>query len=65
MICIPVVQAWNISYLEAIKELLNSPHFCQIVGHVIIVAVVFFLYLFCHELSVSPDEKSSNAELFG
>jgi hypothetical protein len=65
MIRIPVVQVWDISYLKSIKKLLHSSHFCQIVGHLIVVAVVFFLYLFCHKLRVSPDEKSPNAELFG
>jgi hypothetical protein len=63
MIRIPVVQAWDISYLEAIKKLLHSSHFYQIFYHLIIVAVVLFLYLFCHELRVSLDEKSPNAEL--
>jgi hypothetical protein len=60
MICIPVVQAWDISYLEAIKKLLHPSYFCQIFCHLIIVAVVLFLYLFCYELRVSP-----NAELLG
>jgi hypothetical protein len=65
MICIPVVQAWDISYLKAIKKLLHPSHFCQIFSHLIIVAVILFLYLFCHKLRVSSDEKSSNVELFG
>jgi hypothetical protein len=65
MIRIPVVQAWDISYLEAIKKFLHSSHFCQILCHLIIVAVVLFLYLFCHELRVSSGEKSPNAELLG
>jgi hypothetical protein len=43
----------------------HSSHFCQIIGHLIIVAVVLFLYLFDHELRVSPDEKSLNTELLG
>jgi predicted benzoate:H+ symporter BenE len=65
MIRVPVVQAWGVSYLEAIKKLLHSSYFCQIIGHLIVVAVVLFLYLFGHELRVSPDEKSPNAKLFG
>jgi hypothetical protein len=65
MIHVPVVQAWDISYLEAIKKLLNSSYFCQIIGHLIIVAAVPFLYLFGHELRVSPDEKLPNTELLG
>jgi hypothetical protein len=65
MIYVPVVQAWDVSYLEAIKKLLHSLYFYQIIGHLIIVAVVLFLYLFCHELRVPPDEKSPNAELLG
>jgi hypothetical protein len=47
------------------KKLLYSSHFCQIFCHIIVVAAILFLYLFCHELRVSPDEKSPNAELLG
>jgi hypothetical protein len=47
------------------KKLLNSLYFCQIISHLIVVAAVLFLYLFGHELGVSPDEKLSNAELLG
>jgi hypothetical protein len=47
------------------KKILHSLHFSQIFCHLIIVAVVLFLYLFCHELRVSPDEKSPNVELIG
>jgi dolichyl-phosphate-mannose--protein O-mannosyl transferase len=65
MICILVVQAWDISYLKTIKKLLYSSHFYQIFCHLIVVAVVLFLYLFCHELRVSLDEKSPNDELLG
>jgi uncharacterized membrane protein len=65
MIHVSVVQAWDISYLEAIKKLLHSSYFCPIIIHLIIVAVVLFLYLFSHELRISSDEKSLNAELFG
>jgi hypothetical protein len=65
MIRVSVVQAWDISYLEVIKKLLHSSYFCQIIGHLIIVAAVLFLYLFGHELRVSPDEKLPNAELLG
>jgi hypothetical protein len=65
MIRIPVVQAWDISYLEAIKKLLHSSHFRQIFYHLIVVAGVLLLYLFCYELRVSPDEKSPNAKLLG
>jgi hypothetical protein len=63
MIRIPVVQAWDVSYLEAIKKLLHSSYLCQIIGHLIVIAAVLILYFFCHELRVSPDEKSPNAEL--
>jgi hypothetical protein len=65
MIRIPVVQAWDISYLETIKKRLHFSHFYQIFCHLIIVAAVLFFYLFYHELKVSPDEKSPNAELLG
>jgi hypothetical protein len=65
MIRILVVQAWDISYLEAIKKLLHSLHFSQIFCHLVVVAAVLFLYLFCYQLSISPDEKSLNAELLG
>jgi hypothetical protein len=65
MIRILVVQAWDISYLEAITKLLHSSHFCQIFCHLIVVAAVLLLYLFCHELRVSSDEKSPNAKLLG
>jgi hypothetical protein len=65
MIRILVVQAWDISYLEAIKKLLHSSHFCQIFYHLIIVVVVLFLYSFCYQLRVSPDEKLLSAELHG
>jgi hypothetical protein len=51
--------------LKAIKKLLYPSHFCQILCHLIVVAVVLFLYLFCHELRVSPYEKSPNDELLG
>jgi succinate dehydrogenase/fumarate reductase cytochrome b subunit len=47
------------------KKLLHSLHFCQIFCHLIIVAAVLFLYLFCYKLRVSSDEKSLNAELLG
>jgi hypothetical protein len=63
MIHILVVQAWGISYLEDIKKFLHSSHFYQIFCHLTVVAAILFLHLFCHELRVSPDEKSSNAEL--
>jgi hypothetical protein len=62
MIRVPVVEAWDISYLEAIKKLLHSSYFCQIISHLIIVAAVLFLYLFGHDLRVSLDEKSLNTE---
>jgi hypothetical protein len=65
MICVSVVQAWDVLYLEAIKKLFHSSYFYQIISHLIVVAAVLFLYLFCHELRVSPDEKSSNAKLLG
>jgi hypothetical protein len=65
MICILVVQAWDISYLKVIKKLLHYSHFCQILCHLIVVVVILFLYLFYHELRVSPNEKSLNVELLG
>jgi dolichyl-phosphate-mannose--protein O-mannosyl transferase len=65
MIRMLVVQAWDISYLKAIKKLLHPLHFCQIFCHLIIIPAVLFLYLFYHELRVSSDEKSLNAELLG
>jgi hypothetical protein len=65
MICVSVVQAWDVSYLEAIKKLLHSSYFSQIIGHLIVIAAVLFLYLFGHELRVSLDEKSPNTELLG
>jgi uncharacterized membrane protein YuzA (DUF378 family) len=65
MIRILVVQAWDILYLEVIKKLFHSSHFCQILYHLIVVAAVLFLYLFCHKLRVSPDEKSPNVKLLG
>jgi uncharacterized membrane protein len=65
MIRILIVQAWDISYLEVIKKLFHSSQFYQIFCHLIIVAVVLFLYLFCYQLRVYSDEKSPNAELHG
>jgi hypothetical protein len=65
MICISVVQAWGISYFKAIKELLQPSHFCQVFCHLITVAVVLLLHLFCYQLRNSPDEESSNAKLSG
>jgi hypothetical protein len=65
MICISVVQTWDISYFEAIKELLQPSHFCQVLRHLIAVAVILFLYLFHYQLRISPDEESPNAKLFG
>jgi hypothetical protein len=47
------------------QKLLYSLHFCQIFYHLIVIAAVLFLYLFCHEQRVSSDEKSPNAELLG
>jgi hypothetical protein len=65
MIRIPVVQSWDISYLKAIKKLLHYSHFYQIFCHLVIVAAILLLYLFCHELRVSLDEKLSNTEILG
>jgi hypothetical protein len=50
--------------------MLDDPHLgCPGVGHIIPRShqktYPFFLYLFCHELRVSPDEKLPNAELLG
>jgi dolichyl-phosphate-mannose--protein O-mannosyl transferase len=65
MISIVVVKMWDILHFKAIKELLHSSHFCQILSHLIIVAVVFFLHLFCYQLEISPDKESLNAEIHG
>jgi hypothetical protein len=65
MIHVPVVQEWDVSYLEGIKKILHSSYFCQIISHLIVVAAILFLYLFGHELRVSPDEKLPNVELIG
>jgi dolichyl-phosphate-mannose--protein O-mannosyl transferase len=50
MICISVVQMWDISYFKAIKELLHPSHFCQVFCHLITVVVIFFLHLFHYQL---------------
>jgi hypothetical protein len=47
------------------KKLLYSSHFYQIFCHLVVVALVLFLYLFCYQLRVSSDEKLPNAELLG
>jgi hypothetical protein len=47
------------------QKLLHSSHFYQIFYHLIVVAAVLHLYLFCHEMRVSSDEKSPNVELLG
>jgi hypothetical protein len=65
MIYILVVQAWDISYFEAIKELLQPLHFCQVFCHLIAVAIILFLHLFRYLLRISLDQKSPNAKLFG
>jgi hypothetical protein len=65
MICIMVVQTWDISYFKAIKELLNSSHFYQIFSHLVIVAVIFFLHLFCYQLGISLDKETPNVEILG
>jgi hypothetical protein len=65
MIHISVVQVWDMLYLKAIKKLLHSSYFCPIIIHLIGVAAILFLYLFSHELRISSDEKSLNAELLG
>jgi hypothetical protein len=52
-------------YFKAIKELLHSSHFCQILSHLVIVAVILFLYLFCYQLEISPDKELPNAEILG
>jgi hypothetical protein len=43
----------------------TSPFFALLLDILPSYAVVLLLYLFCHELRVSPDEKSPNAELLG
>jgi dolichyl-phosphate-mannose--protein O-mannosyl transferase len=65
MICISVVQVWDISYFEAIKELLEPSHFCQVFCHLVVVAVILFLHMFHYQLRISLDEESSNANLLG
>jgi uncharacterized membrane protein (DUF485 family) len=65
MISITVVQMWDIAYFKTIKELLHSSHFCQIFNHLVIVAVIFFLHLFCYQLGISPDKELLNAEILG
>jgi hypothetical protein len=64
MISIMVVQMWDIPHFKVIKELLHSSHFCQIFGHLII-AVIFFLHLFCYQLGISPNKESPNTEILG
>jgi hypothetical protein len=64
MIHIIVVQMWDISYFKAIKELVQPSHFCQVLCHLIPVAVIFFLHFLRYELRVSPEKESSNTELF-
>jgi hypothetical protein len=63
MISIVVVQTWDILHFKAINELLHSSHFCQIFSHLVIVAAIFFLHLFCYQLGISPDKKLPNAEI--
>jgi dolichyl-phosphate-mannose--protein O-mannosyl transferase len=65
MISIVVVKMWDILHFKAIKELLHSSYFCQILNHLIIVAVIFFLHLFYYQLEISPDKESLNAEIHG
>jgi hypothetical protein len=55
----------GIPHFKAIKELLHSLHFCQILSHPIIIAVIFFLHLFCYQLGIFPNKESSNAEILG
>jgi hypothetical protein len=40
-------------------------HFYQIFSHLIIVAVIFFLHLFCYQLGISLDKESPNVEIRG
>jgi hypothetical protein len=65
MIGITVVQTWDIPYFKPVKELLHPAHFYKVLGHLIIVAIIFFLNLLCYQLRVSPDKESSNDEIFG
>jgi hypothetical protein len=65
MIRISVVQTWDISYLEGIKNfsiLRTSARYSAILS---LLHLYSFLYLFCYDLRVTPDEKSLNAELLG
>jgi hypothetical protein len=65
MISIMVVQMWDIPYFKAIKEILQSSHFCQIFSHFVIVAVIFFLHLFFYQLGISSDKEWPNVEILG
>jgi hypothetical protein len=65
MISIVIVQTWDIPHFKVIKKLHHSSHFCQILRHLVIDAVIFFLHLFCDQLGISPDKKSLNAEILG
>jgi hypothetical protein len=64
MICISVVQSWNVSYFKAVKEFLQPSYFRQIFRHFIIVAVVFLLHLLSYQLRISSNKESSNAQIF-
>jgi hypothetical protein len=65
MISITVVQAWDIPYFKPIEKLLHPAHFCSIIGHLVIVAVIFFLNLLAYQLRISPNKESSNIKIFG
>jgi dolichyl-phosphate-mannose--protein O-mannosyl transferase len=65
MICISIVQAWDISYFKAMKELLKPSHFYQVFCHLVTVAFILFLHLFRYQMRISLDEESLNAKLFG
>jgi hypothetical protein len=54
---------WDIPHFKAIKELLHSSHFWQILSHPVIVTVIFFLHLFCYQLGISPNKESPNDEI--
>jgi hypothetical protein len=65
MISNAVVQTLDIPHFKAIKELLHSSHFCQIFSHLVIIAVISFLHLFCYQLGITPDKEARNVEILG
>jgi hypothetical protein len=50
---------------QTYQKLVHPPHFCYIFSHLVIVVIIPLLYLFGHQLGISPDKESSYAEVFG